>query len=93
MDTTGDFSIERVTDLIMSHEGEVSADFGQLERLHVAYYFSKKKKQAVNTALQRLKVSLVFDIEAAHDILEALPSALSVSAWSHLVISYLMLLL
>ena len=31
-----------------------------------------------STALQRLQISLVFDIEGAHDLLEALPSALAV---------------
>jgi hypothetical protein len=35
-----------------------------------------------STALQRLQVSLVFDIEGAHDVLEALSSTLAVGLMS-----------
>ncbi|KAF7975714.1 hypothetical protein HWV62_8673 [Athelia sp. TMB] len=55
IDTTGDFSADRASQLVHLHAG-----------------------QAQSTAMHRLQVSLVFDIEAAHDILDALSSALSV---------------
>jgi hypothetical protein len=42
--------------------------------------------QASVTALRRLQVSLVFDIESAHDVLEALPSTFTVSVVARLVI-------
>ncbi|KIM84382.1 hypothetical protein PILCRDRAFT_410642 [Piloderma croceum F 1598] len=59
MDTTGDFSAERATQLIQLHGG-VDA----------------------STALERLQVSLVLDIEGAHDVLEALPSTFVTDASS-----------
>lgn len=48
------------------------------ETADLFFFFFFELKDA-STALERLQVSLVFDIEGAHDVLEALPSTLTVN--------------
>ncbi|KAF9466479.1 P-loop containing nucleoside triphosphate hydrolase protein [Collybia nuda] len=60
MDTTGEFSVPRATELLNSFDLETPT-----------------------TALERLQVSLVFDIDAAHELLDNLSSSFDVGKSRH----------
>lgn len=71
MDTTGDFSVERTSQVAQQLDGEVT----------IPAFISLNQSEDLedsSTVLERLQVSLVLNIETAHTLLEDLESSLTV---------------
>jgi RAD51-like protein 3 len=72
IDTTGDFSVQNAKDMLVLYEGIVRiSNFGDNMKLI-------DMMQGASTALDRLNISLAFDIDAAYDVLETVRSDCSV---------------
>ena len=77
MDTTGDLSADRIKHTLPAYAGLVSS----LMQLIVSITLTLIPK-ATSTVLERLHISLAFDLPSAYDVLESIRSVFMVSLHS-----------